>query len=114
MAGGHSVRVTLRNDYKQREPWIDSDVSRVLGDALSQSLTPEESRAINFIVQHGRINVSQLHDLISSTVKTWHTCRKILMGLVKKEILEYQRRTDILKDPKGHFILASKFRNPTQ
>jgi len=36
VAGGHSVRVTLRNDYKRREPWIDSEVSRVLGDALPQ------------------------------------------------------------------------------
>lgn len=112
VAGGYSVRVTLRNNYKQREPWIDSDVSTVLGDALSKALSPEESRAINYVAQHGQINVSQLHDLVSSTVRTWHTCRKILMGLVAKEILEYRHRTDILKDPKGHFVLAEKFRKP--
>jgi hypothetical protein len=75
-------------------------------------LSPEESRAINFVAQHGQINVSQLHDLVSSTVKTWHTCRKILMGLVQKEILEYKHRTDILKDPKGHFVLAAPFNKP--
>ncbi len=110
VAGGYSVRVTLRNNYKQREPWIDSDVGTILGDAVAKLLSPEESRAINFAAQHGQINVSQFHDLVSSTVKTWHTCRRILMGLVKKEILEYRHRTDIAKDPKGHFVLAPKFR----
>lgn len=109
IAGGYSVRVTLRNNYKHREPWIDSDVSVILGEAISRALTPEESRAINFVARHGQINVSQFHDLVSSTVKTWHTCRKILMGLVEKGILEYRHRTDILKDPKGHFVLDKKF-----
>ena len=110
VANGHSVRVTLRNDYRKRRPWIDSDVSSVLGEAVSKNLSPEESRAINFIVQHGKINVSQFHDLVSSTVKTWHTCRTILMGLDEKGILEYRHRTDIAKDPKGHFVLAAIFR----
>jgi ATP-dependent DNA helicase RecG len=49
VAGGYSVRVTLRNNYKHREPWIDSDVSTILGEAVSKTLSPEESRAINFI-----------------------------------------------------------------
>jgi hypothetical protein len=77
---------------------------------LVPELTPEESRAINYIQQHGKINVSQLHNLVSSSVKTWHTCRKILFGLEKKGILEYKHRTDILKDPKACFVLASRFR----
>jgi hypothetical protein len=111
IAGGYSVRVTLRNNYKHREPWIDSDVSTILGEAVSKTLSPEESRAINFIKQHGQINVSQLHGLVSSTVKTWHTCRRILIGLSEKGILEYRHRTDILKDPKAHFVLAPLFRN---
>lgn len=111
VAGGFSVRVTLSNNYKKREPWIDSDVSTILGEAVSKDLSPEESRAINFIQQHGQINVSQLHDLVSSTVKTWHTCRKILIGLTTKGILEYRHRTDIQKDPKAHFVLAALFRN---
>ena len=111
VAGGYSVRVTLRNNYKHREPWIDSDVSKILGEAVSKTLTPEESRAINFITQHGKINVSQLQELVSSTVKTWHTCRKILIGLCTKGILEYRHRTDIPRDPKGHFVLALMFRD---
>jgi len=109
IAGGYSVRVTLRNNYKHREPWIDSNVSVILGEAISKSLTPEESRAINFVARHGQINVSQLHGLVSSSVKTWHTCRKILIGLAEKGILEYRHRTDIQKDPKGHFVLNEKF-----
>ena len=111
VAGGYSVRVTLRNNYKHREPWIDSDVSTILGEDLSKELSPEESRAINFIQQHGKINVSQLHNLVSSTIKTWHTCRKILMGLTDRGVLEYKHRTDILKDPKAYFVLAPRFRD---
>ena len=111
VAGGYSVRVTLRNDYKHREPWIDSDVSTILGESVSKNLSPEESRAINYIAQHGQINISQFHELVSSTVKTWHTCRRILMGLHEKGILEYKHRTDIAKDPKGHFTLAAIFRD---
>lgn len=110
VAGGYSVRVTLRNNYKHREPWIDSDVSTILGDAVSKALTPEESRAINFIKQHGQINVSQFHNLVSSSVKTWHTARKILIGLTEKGILEYNHNAEIQKDPKAHFVLASLFR----
>lgn len=111
VAGGYSVRLTLRNNYQKRELWIDSDVSSILGEVVSKSLSPEESRAINFIKQHGQINVSQLHDLVSSTVKTWHTCKRILMRLTDKKILEYVHRTDIEKDSNAHFVLASQFRN---
>ena len=111
VAGGYSVRVTLRNNYKKRELWIDSDVSTILGEAVSKSLSPEESRAINFIKQHGQINVSQLHDLVSSTIKTWHTCKRILMRLTDKGILEYIHRTDIEKDSNAHFVLAPLFRS---
>jgi ATP-dependent DNA helicase RecG len=110
IAGGYSVRVTLRNNYKSREPWIDSDVSKILGETVSKSLSLEESRAINYVMRHGQINVSQLHGLVSGTIKTWHTCRRILMGLCAKGILEYRHRTDIQKDPKGHFIMAAPFR----
>jgi ATP-dependent DNA helicase RecG len=114
VAGGYSVRVTLRNSYKHRELWIDSDVSAILGEAVSKSLTLEEGRAINFIKQHGQINVSQLHDLVSTTKKTWHSCRKILIGLTNKDILEYRHRIDIPKDPKGHFVLAPRFRGESK
>jgi hypothetical protein len=31
------------------------------------------------------------------------------MGLSDKGILEYEHRTDILKDPKAHFLLALPF-----
>lgn len=110
VAGGYSVRVTLRNNYKSREPWIDSDVSKILGEAVSKALTLEEGRAINFAMRHGQINVSQFHGLVSNTIKTWHTCRKILMGLCDKGIFEYHHRTDIPKDPKGHFVMAAAFR----
>lgn len=110
VAGGYSVRVTLRNDYKKRQMWIDSSVGAILGEDLSKTLSPEESRAINFVKMHGKINVSQFHSLVSATIKTWHTCRNILLKLEKKGILEYVHRTDIKRDPDAHFLLASAFR----
>jgi ATP-dependent DNA helicase RecG len=78
VAGGYSVRLTLRNNYQKRELWIDSDVSSILGEAVSKSLSPEESRAINFIKQHGQINVSQRNGtLLDLTV--WLHREKIIV-----------------------------------
>src|SRR4051794_32655262 len=83
VAGGYSVRVTLQNNYKKRQMWIDSEVGTILGEALAKALSLEESRAINFVNLHGRINVSEFHGLVSGSVKTWHTCRNILLRLEK-------------------------------
>ena len=102
VAGGYSVRVTLRNDYKKRQMWIDSSVGTILGEALSKTLTAEESRAINFVKMHGRINVSQFQPLVSTTIKTWHTSRKILLQLEKKGILRCLQERNIA-DIRGAF-----------
>jgi ATP-dependent DNA helicase RecG len=57
---GHAVvRVTLRNDIKHRRVWIDFDASKLIGEGKSSGLTQDEHRAINFVAEHGSINVSQ-------------------------------------------------------
>lgn len=64
--GTAAVRVTLRNNVKQRRFWIDSDVTKVLGESLLQALSPDERSILNFVVVNGRINVSQCQRQIRS------------------------------------------------
>lgn len=98
-----TVRVTLRNDIKQRRVWLDSDAATVVGEAVSRSLTQEERRLINWIAEHGAINVSQAQRLSS---RSWHTAKKILEGLVQRGILSRVGREDVDRDPKARFVLA--------
>lgn len=94
------VRVTFRNNLKLRERWIDTDASSVVGSILAQDLSPDENRVINFIAEHGRIKTREAERL---TGRTWHTAKKILMGLVDRNILIYHSKYS--RDPNAHFIL---------
>ena len=98
------VRVTLRNNAKQRKVWIDSDISAVVGDSILRELNEQERRAVNFIAEHGSINVSQLMRL---TQKTWHFNRKILDGLVEKSILRRMKSDELDRDPKAKYVLKN-------
>ncbi len=80
----HTVVVRLRNEYKHRKVWLDSDAITVVGEALFTTLTQDEKRAINFIAEHGEISVSNLQRL---TQRTWHSARDLLKGLVDRGIL---------------------------
>ena len=83
-AGHAMVRVTLRNDVKQRKVWVDSSVGRAIGEALFDSLTADERRAVNCAVEDGDVSVSHIQRL---TNRTWPSAKKLLMGLVGKGIL---------------------------
>lgn len=98
------VRVTLRNNAKQRKVWVDSDVSAALGESILRDLADLERRAINFIAEHGSINVSQMQRL---TGRTWHFGKKILLGLTKKSILKHVKRPDLDRDPNARFVLKN-------
>ena len=106
--GGAMVRVTLRNHIKQRKVWVDSDVSGLLGEALSRNLSLEEKRVLNFVAEHGKINVTQCHRLIPSLAK-WHSAKRLLMKLVEKGILK-QVHSGVLRDNRSHFVLPEAFR----
>src|SRR5713101_7452814 len=84
--GFSAVRVILRNQIKQRKVWVDADVTRILGDALANNLTSEEKRILNFVAEHGRINVIQCHNLIPSLAK-WHSAKRLLQTLTAKGLL---------------------------
>ena len=96
------VRVTLRNDLKQRKIWIDSDASAVIGEAISRTLDEHERRAINFVAENQSINVSQCQRL---TARSWPAAKRLLMGLVEKGILDRRVRSDLDRDPQAHFVL---------
>ncbi|MBM4040582.1 MAG: hypothetical protein FJ290_18915 [Planctomycetes bacterium] len=103
---GHAlVRVTLRNNIKQRKVWIDADATSVVGEAIYASLSEPERRTINFVAEHGAVNVSQVQRL---TGMSWPTSRKLLMQMAARGILEHVARTDIDRDPRAHFVLKGK------
>lgn len=97
------VKVTLRNNIKQRKVWVDADATHVVGEAIFAGLDQAEKRLVNWVAENGRINVSEALRVID--VKTWHSAKKKLMGLVEQGILEY--RSTKQRDPNAHFVLKN-------
>lgn len=95
-----SVRVVLRNNIKQRKAWIDSEAGAVIGEAIFRGLSADEKRAVNCAVEHGNVSVSQVQRL---TNRTWPSAKKLLVGLVKKGVLEHQIRSHLRLDPQARF-----------
>jgi ATP-dependent DNA helicase RecG len=96
------VRVTLRNNIKQRRVWVDKDASEIVGASIMRGLSENHKRAINFVAEHGSIGVSQLQRL---TGLSWPACKRILNDLAKKEILEHRVRPELDRDPKARYFL---------
>ena len=88
--GATSVRVILRNNVKHRKFWIDTDVTRVLGESLTRNLSADEKSILNFVVVNGRINVSQCQRQVRS-LKRWHAAKALLMSMVSRGLLEYHK-----------------------
>ena len=103
-AGYTAVRVTLRNSAKQRVEWVDSDASRVIGEEASRSLSESERRVVNYAAEQGQINVSDCFRILPN-VKTWHSAKNILVGLVAKGIFTDERNLNVKRDPHAHFKL---------
>lgn len=103
-SGNAIVRVTLRNDSKQRKTWIDSDASAIIGEAISKTLSKHELRVVNFAAEHGKVNVSQVQQLCGLT---WPGAKKLLIKLDQRGILEHIRRKDRERDPQARFILKT-------
>lgn len=111
--GSRSVRVTLKNNRKQRKVWIDSDIARFLPINVIESLSQDERRILNFVGENHRINVSNAQRLLPH-IKTWHTVKNVLTRLTAREILSHQHRKDIERDPDAHFILHPKWQVKSQ
>jgi ATP-dependent DNA helicase RecG len=99
------VRVTLRNNIKHRRVWVDKDARAVLGAALAQTLSPNEKKIVNFVAEYEGISVSQAHRLTG--VKTWHSAKKLLLGMKERNILEDRRNPVLDRDPGARFFLKT-------
>ena len=99
------VRVTLRNNIKQRRAWIDHDVSKVVSEAIAADLSENEKSILNWASVNGRITVSDANKNLDIS---WQSARRLLFGLAKKRVLQYIRFRPYAKDvrdPKAYFRL---------
>jgi ATP-dependent DNA helicase RecG len=101
------VRVTLRNNIKQRRTWIDQDVSRLVSEAIAADLTENEKRLLNWAAEHERFTISDAHKLLDIS---WQAARSLLLDLARKRVIQYIRFKKYEKDrrdPKAFFRLRS-------
>lgn len=105
---GHSlVRVTLRNNIKQRRAWIDQDVSNIVSETIAADLTESEKRVLNWVAEHQKIGISDANKLLKLS---WPAAQQLLLGLATKRILQYIRFKPFehnVRDQKAFFRLRS-------
>jgi hypothetical protein len=109
-AGSMMVRVTLRNNRKQRKVWIDNEAMKFLPEEIAKMLDNDEIRIVNFVGENGKINVSECQRLLPH-IKTWHTAKKVLIKLTQKGILDHIHRRDIERDSDAYFKLRSPLKS---
>jgi ATP-dependent DNA helicase RecG len=103
---GALVKVTLRNDVEHRRQYVDSDAYKVLGEALSSTLSENERRIVNHIAEHGTINVTEAVRLCAIR---WQRAKKILMRLVERNILDHIHHATIERDANAYFTLKKRY-----
>ena len=109
--GVTSVCVTLRNNVKQRKLWVDSEVTIILGESLAKTLSPEERRVLNFVVEHRRINVSECLHLIPSLPK-WHAAKRLLEKMKSKGLLLHKHSETVKRDAHAYYTLPEVISSP--
>jgi ATP-dependent DNA helicase RecG len=100
------VRVVLRNDVEHRHQFVDSDAFRILGEQLSGSLRPYELRIVNHVAEHGAINVTEAARLGD---RRWQAAKKVLAGLVERNILDHVHSRTVERDAHAYFVLKKRF-----
>jgi ATP-dependent DNA helicase RecG len=103
--GNPKITVVLKNDVEHRKVWLDSDVSRIVGETVFRDLSADEKLLVNYISQpeHGRINVS---DAMRLTRKAWDSCKNLLDGLVVRGLFKRVKSKE--RDPKAHYVWAGR------
>ncbi len=96
-----SVTVELQNEAANRTNSLDSEAYKVLGEAVSFSLDPDEKKIVNYIMENGRMNVSDALRILSTTY--WHTAKAKLTRLHSRDIL--QHHTTKVRDPNAYYSL---------
>ncbi len=101
--GSLSVLCTLRNNVAGRTNTLDSEAYTALGEAIAFGLKPEERKIVNYIMQHGSLNVSDALRIMTTT--RWHTAKKTMEGLVQRKVLDYVG-SGKPRDPHSFYVLA--------
>lgn len=96
-----SVTVELQNEAVNRTNSLDSEAYKALGEIVAFSLDPDEKKIINYLIEHGRINVSDALRILSTTY--WHTAKAKLNRLEKRGILDHH--TTKVRDPSAYYSL---------
>lgn len=102
-AGSLSVICTLRNNVADRSNSLDSEAYKKLGEAIAFGLNPEERKIINYVMQHGKMNVSDALRIIKTT--RWHTASKVMEGLVARGALD-KHGSGKTRDPHSYYSLV--------
>ena len=105
------MQVTLRNDVKQRKFFVDKDVTTILGESLARLLGSEERRVLNFVVEHGSINVSECLHLVP-TLPKWHAAKRFLESMKEKGYLVHKHSDKVLRDAHAHYALPDSMPEP--
>jgi ATP-dependent DNA helicase RecG len=103
-SGFNSVRVTLRNNIKLRKLWVDSEAAIGLTPESMRQLTPMQLRVLNYVAEHGSINVIQAQRL---GTKRWQAAKKFLMEMVAHGLLHHHPGAS-LRDTRQHWTLPPK------
>lgn len=101
--GTHQVHVIMRNNIEARKEFVEAGALKLLGEAVYEKLDGREKLIINFVAERGHINVSDANRILN---KDWATAKKILDGLVNKEVLI--RRSTKQRDPSSRYILRRR------
>lgn len=109
-AGFDSVRVTLRNNIKLRKVWVDSEADSRLGK-IARQLSSQELRIVNYVAEHGSINVTQAQKLFSQ--KRWHAAKRILTTMVSRGMLIYEHKENVVRDAHSVYKLPVKINGLT-
>ena len=102
--GASCVRVTLRNELKQRHFFVDKDAVGIFGEAVFQSLTSEEKRVLNFVAEHRSINVSECLRLVP-TLPKWHAAKRLLESMRLNGYLHHRHSSSVLRDAHARYEL---------
>jgi ATP-dependent DNA helicase RecG len=100
-----NVAVVLYNNYKQRRRFIDScAVGAVVTAAVLQTLSEEEKRIINYVVEFGSITVTQAAKTLD---REWGTAKSRLQRLVQMSILAWKGKKEMKRDPNSKYVLIT-------
>lgn len=104
-SGSFSVICTLRNNIADRSNLLDSEAYKTLGETIAFGFTPEERKIINYIMQHGKMNVSDALRIMKTT--RWHTAQRTMRSLVERGVLD-RHGSETPRNSHQFFALAKR------